>query len=121
MRQPSKTAGEPSQSAQVDSGELGEASISNPKQEGIMAKPLGVDHLNIEEAGSPVCDPSSLEPTFGSPSDPLAPYLFNKPSTTYAFTELDDVSTELYLNQLATDLCRDDSLEACYDASTVLN
>lgn len=121
MLQPSNTAEEPSQRAQVNSGELGEASILNPEQEGIMAKSFGVDHLNIEEAGRLVCESSSLEPTFGGSFDPLAPYLFNNPSTTYRFAELDNESTELYLNQLATDLCRDESLQACYDDSTVLN
>ncbi|KAJ0103806.1 hypothetical protein J7T55_004209 [Diaporthe amygdali] len=119
LRQPSKTGEEPAQRAQVDLGELGEASTLNPEQEDRLAKPLGVDHLNIDEAGSPVCD--SLAPTFGSLPDPLAPYWFNKPSTTYDFTGLDDVSTQIYLHQLATDLCRGDSLEACYDDSTVLN
>lgn len=119
MRPPSKTAEEPSQSAQVDAGELDEVSTLNPEQESIMARPLGVEMINIE-AGSPGYDPSSLELTFGNPSDPLAPCLFNKPSTTYVFTELDKVSTELYLKQLAEDLRRDDSLEACYDNSAGL-
>ncbi|KAH8747968.1 hypothetical protein F5883DRAFT_241506 [Diaporthe sp. PMI_573] len=80
MQQPSKKAEEPSQRTQVDSGELGEAFISNPEQEGTMANALSFHHLNVEEAGSPVSESLPLEPISGSYPDHSAPIRFHIPA-----------------------------------------